>query len=528
MNYSKTVNLPKTSLAMKANLTQREPQFQKQWDKENFYQKLRECSGEKCILHDGPPYATGNLHIGTGMNKVLKDIIIRYWTIKGYDAPFVPGWDCHGLPIEHKVLKEHGEQVKNLQPSQIRGKCKKYAQKFVKHNRKDFKRLGICGDWDNPYLTFNKSYEAGIIDVFRQMVKHELIYRAKRPVHWCINCQTALAEAELEYEADTSPSIYVKFKLCDSVSDIFGSSVENAYILIWTTTPWTLPANIAIALAAEAEYTAVKVDSEVLIMANELVDTIMKKTDKKEYQLLGSVKGKQLENRLYKHAFLERTSPLVLADYVTLKDGTGCVHTAPGHGREDYFTGKKYNLDIFCPVDENGLFEKEAGVFVGEHIFTANAKIVDLLVENEHMFYSENFSHEYPHCWRCKSPVIFRATPQWFVAMDHKVSGFDNQTLREKALEEANKVIFTPSQGKNRLLDMLEKRPDWCISRQRHWGVPIPSFYCEDCKMPLMNEATLEKVYQLFRKEGADAWFTKNADEILGELAFVNIATQKT
>ena len=521
MDYKKSVNLPRTSFAMKANLTVNEPKLQKNWKTQEIYTRIREaCAGkDKKILHDGPPYATGDLHIGTGMNKILKDIIVRYWTMQGFNSPFVPGWDCHGLPIEHRVMKELGQKAHAMPADQIRQKCKRYAQKFVKNNKRDFQTLGVFGDWQEPYLTFNPDYEMGIIDVFVNMFKNGLVYRAKKPIHWCMQCKTALAEAELEYAPETSPSVYVKFQLQDLVGDLFNlEGNPKVSILIWTTTPWTLPANMAIAVSSKARYAAVAWQDEILLMAEDLVTTVMGKVGAEDYKILGVTTGESLQGRKYKHAFLDRVSPIVVADYVTLEDGTGCVHTAPGHGREDYMTGCKYGLEIFCPVDDDGCLTKEAGICQGQQVYAADPDIIEFLRKNGSLFWSEPLSHEYPHCWRCKSPVIFRATPQWFVAMDKPVDKFDGRTLRQQALAEAEKVRFTPEQGKERFIGMLRERPDWCISRQRHWGVPIPAFYCRQCGQEHINVEILEQVRDLFAREGADVWFQKEPAEILGKV----------
>ncbi len=447
MDYKKTVNLPKTSFSMKANLLQREPQIRKTWDKEDLYGQIRKAraGNKKFILHDGPPYPTGELHIGTGLNKILKDIVVRFHTMLGHDSPYVPGWDCHGLPIEHKVMQELGDEAESLAKSEIRVLCKKYASKYVNVQRKQFKALGVSGDWDNPYLTLKPSYEAGILEVFGKMVEKGFVYRGNKPVHWCMSCQTALAEAELEYADATSPSIFVNFEFTDSLADLFpGVGDEPQYCLIWTTTPWTLPANMAIALHPRADYAAMRYKhpktGQVVtsVLAEALAERVLGFVGATDIEQLGTVKGAELEGRTYKHAFIDRTCPIVLADYVTLEDGTGCVHTAPGHGQEDYMTGVKYGIEILSPVDGQGHFTDEAGPYAGKHIHEGDKIIPADLDASGHLLKSEKFPHSYPHCWRCKEPVIFRSTPQWFVAVDHN-------DLRQKALDTVKQVEWIPS-----------------------------------------------------------------------------------
>ena len=517
MDYKKTLNLPTTQFPMKADLLRKEPEIQQKWEKENLYEQIRKVriGREKYILHDGPPYPTGELHIGTGLNKILKDFIVRFYTMKDFDAPYVPGWDCHGLPIEHRVMQEVGEEVKHLTKQEIRKRCKKYAEKFVKLQKAQFKALGIIGDWEHPYLTFDPKYEAGIIEVFGKLVEKGYIYRSLKPIHWCTKCQTALAEAELEYGNETSTSIYVNFKLVDKIGSLFkDSSSDNFNIMIWTTTPWTLPANLAIAVHPEYEYTAISYinpkthEKEITIVADKRAVFVMSTLGIGNYEVLGRVRGNLLEGVKYKHAFIQRTSSLVLAEYVTLSDGTGCVHTAPGHGQEDFITGNKYHLPVLSPVDASGAFTAEAGEFVGQTIKEGNISITNKLENEGKLLYKSDLVHSYPHCWRCKSPVIFRATEQWFVSLDYN-------NLRQKVLDEITQVKWIPLWGEGRMSKMVSERPDWCISRQRSWGVPIPAFYCLDCGQEIIDTKIINCVRDIFEKEGADSWFYKDVSHFL-------------
>jgi len=520
MNYKDTINLPKTKFKMKANLDQLEPAMQKRWDKMDLYRVIREAraGATKFTLHDGPPYPTGDLHIGTGLNKILKDFIVRYRTMCGDDAPYVPGWDCHGLPIEWKVLQELGAARETLSKAEIRKKCRNYALKYVKAQKKQFKSLGVNGDWDDPYLTILPGYEAGIMEVFAEMVGKGFIYRDLKPIHWCYNCSTALAEAELEYEDVTGPSVYVNFPVTSNVSDMFDVTPEDEVnILIWTTTPWTLPANLAVAVLPSADYVAVRYahpdtgTRTVSILAKALVEQVMETAGVADFEVVGQATGQQLTSLTYRHWFLDRQSPVLPAQYVTLTDGTGCVHTAPGHGQEDYITGMNHGLEILSPVDANGHLDERAGQFNGLHIDEGSKAIVEFLVEEGHMLHGAEATHSYPHCWRCHHPVIFRATNQWFVRIDH--DGF-----REQALEAVKTTRWVPGWGQERIRSMITDRPDWCISRQRTWGVPIPAFYCRACGDVLLTKEVTLNVAKVFEERGADSWFrTDDATEFLPE-----------
>ena len=511
MDYKITLNLPQTDFPMKANLSQKEPEILKKWEEINIYRKIREVSDgrKKYILHDGPPYANGHIHQGHALNKILKDIIVKIKTMEGYDAPYIPGWDCHGLPIEHQVDKELGRKKKELEKHKIRRLCREYADKYYKIQREEFKRLGIFGDWENPYLTMNYSYEASIVRELGKIIEGGGLYKGLKPVHWCSTCKTALAEAEVEYEEHESPSIYVKFPLKTNGKDKFSSlEHKDTSVVIWTTTPWTLPANLAIALNPEFKYGAVDTGEEVLIMAIDLIEESMGKFGFSDYEVIETFNGYELEGLKAQHPFMDRESPLILGDHVTLEQGTGLVHTAPGHGQEDYEIGLKYGLDIYNPVDDEGRFISELPHFGGMKVWDANRSINDMLKENGYLLKEEKVEHSYPHCWRCKKPVIFRATPQWFISMD-------KNNLRTMALEEIKKVEWIPSWGMERIYQMVENRPDWCISRQRVWGVPITVFYCKKCRESLVSREICNHVAGLMEKDGADTWFERDAGELL-------------
>jgi isoleucyl-tRNA synthetase len=506
-----TLNLPKTAFSMKADLPKREPQMLKHWDEIDVYGKIRaeRAGGPSYVLHDGPPYANGAIHMGTAINKILKDFIVKSHTMMGFDAPYLPGWDCHGLPIEIKVDQMLGAKKASMSKVAIRKECRKYAEKYIGIQREGFKRLEVFGEWSNPYLTMSYEYEAEIARAFGQFVGKGLVYKGQKPVHWCLNCKTALAEAEVEYEDHSSASVYVAFPVISDLSDIDSKLAGDDWsVVIWTTTPWTLPANLAIAFHPEFEYSAVRVGGKGYIVASELLNAVARMCGWKYPEEITRFCGKALEKRKARHPFLNRESVFVLADYVTLDAGTGCVHTAPGHGYEDYLSGMAYGLDIYCPVDDEGRFTKDLDKFAGMQVFEANPRIVEHLREIGALLHSEDFSHSYPNCWRCHNPVIFRATPQWFISMDH--DGF-----REKALQAIKNVRWIPSWGEERISNMVRERPDWCISRQRDWGVPIVAFYCSDCGEILLDEAIIDFVADIFSREGADAWYARESGELL-------------
>ena len=514
MDYKKTLNLPKTKFSMKANLANREPNQLKAWEESGLHARIREASTNRkqFILHDGPPYANGNIHIGTALNKILKDIIVRSRQMAGFDAVYVPGWDCHGLPIEHNVDKELGEKKKDLTLAQVRKLCRKYAEKYIDIQREEFKRLGVMGEWENPYLTMNYIYEATIARECGKFAADGSLFRSKKPIYWCNDCQTALAEAEIEYHDETSPSIFVKFPMTDDLSGDFPElSAKKVSVVIWTTTPWTIPANLAIALHPDFEYAAVDVgNDEVLILATDLVADCMSRFGIENYTVLNDIPAGVLEHKQCRHPLYDRKSLIILGDHVTLEAGTGCVHTAPGHGREDYEAGLEYGLEIYSPVDDRGCFTEDVDFFQGQFVFAANKHINAKIGEVGALMAEEDIEHSYPHCWRCKQPVIFRATPQWFISME-------KTGLRQKSLQEIDRVAWIPGWGKDRIYGMIENRPDWCVSRQRAWGVPISVFYCESCETLLQNDEVMEKVYRLFETHGADIWFEKDSSYFLGE-----------
>lgn len=498
---------------MRAGLPEREPEFLKYWEENKIYEKKQELHAghKKFVLHDGPPYANGKIHMGTALNKILKDIIMKYKYAQGFDTPYVPGWDTHGMPIEHAAIKNLGLNRHELDTLVLRKECHDYALKWIDEQRTDFKRLGVLGDWDHPYITMTHDYEAVQIHVFGEMAKKGYIYKGKKAVYWCPHCETALAEAEIEYGEEKSPAIFVKMPLVkDNGMLPEAAQGKPAYIVIWTTTPWTMPANVAIALHPDFEYAWVECEGEILFMAKEMLEAVGKVCKKDLSNIIGTCKGKDMEYAECRHPFetIDRKSLVVLADYVTLEAGTGCVHTAPGHGADDFETGVRYNLPIICPVDGSGKLTAEAGAdFAGMFVFDANVPIIKYLAGLNRLFGKENIRHQYAHCWRCKNPIIYRATEQWFASVD----GF-----REEALNAiANDVQWIPSWGEARIHNMVADRHDWCISRQRVWGVPIPIFYCEDCNEHLVNDDTINAVADLFAKEGSDAWWAYSAEEIL-------------
>lgn len=511
IDLKKSLNLPQTSFAMKAQLAQKEPEIIKKWDSMNLYERIIQSRKDRptFVLHDGPPYANGHIHLGTALNKILKDFIVKSRTMMGYLSPYIPGWDCHGLPIEIRVDQLLGARKKEMSVIDIREECRKYALKFIDIQREEFRRLGVFGDWKNPYLTMNPGYEADILRFLAEFFASGNIYKGKRPVHWCLHCQTALAEAEIEYKEKKSPSIYVKFPLLSDLSGKFPQLKDRKIsVIIWTTTPWTLPANLAIAFHPDYEYSAAEAGDEVYILARRLLPVVAEELGWVNYSELAIMTGRDLEGLKARHPFINRESVFVLADYVTLEDGTGCVHTAPGHGYDDYLTGLAYGLDIYTPVDEEGRFLAQVERYAGLNVFEANPKIVSDMQKEGTLLKQAEVSHSYPHCWRCKQPVIFRATEQWFISMD-------KNGLREKTLEEIKKIRWIPYWGEERIANMMQSRPDWCISRQRSWGVPIPAFYCENCGYILADEQVTRRVADIFEKHGSNAWFEKPASELL-------------
>lgn len=507
IDYSKTLNLPETEFPMRGNLPQREPEIQKKWEEMNLYQKVREASKgkPKFVLHDGPPYANGDIHLGHAVNKILKDIIVKSKTMEGYDAPYVPGWDTHGLPIEQAIIKNKKINRHEIPVPQFRQMCHDYALDFIDRQRSQFKRLGVRGDWENPYITLLPAYEAAQVRVFGEMAGKGLIYKGMKPVYWCPHCETALAEAEIEYADKQSPSIFVKFPVIDGK----GKLPEGSFIVIWTTTPWTIPANVAIAVHPEFEYVLADVDGEKLVLAKELAGEVLKAAGLEgEPQTKAVFRGAELERIRAKHPLFDRESLVVLGDHVTLDAGTGCVHTAPGHGVEDYLVGQRYGLPVPVPIDDRGRFTKEAGPFAGQFYAKANPTVTQALREAGCLLSESTLNHSYPHCWRCKNPVIYRATEQWFGSVDK---------IRGELLEQIKRVKWNPAWGEVRLHNMVAERQDWCISRQRVWGVPIPIFYCGDCNKEIITGDTIEHVAKLFAQHGSQVWFEREAAELLPE-----------
>ncbi|MBV8518261.1 MAG: isoleucine--tRNA ligase [Acidobacteria bacterium] len=504
-DYKKTLNLPQTTFAMKANLPQNEPKRLEHWRGLGLYERIREKSAgrPKFVLHDGPPYANGRIHIGHALNKTLKDIVVKSRTMMGFDSPYVPGWDCHGLPIEHAVGKELGAKRAEMPAAEIRRACRQFAAKYVDIQREDFVRLGVFGDWDHPYTTMSFDYEADIADALGRVFQTGAVYKGIKPVHWCTYDQSALAEAEVEYRDHTSPSIYVRFRMLDEAVRELDLPIEKPlYAIIWTTTPWTLPANLAIAVKPDFEYVVVEHDGENYLVAIELLPQVVQKfgwTDARGGKVF---RGSALEHLRYKHPFLDREGTFVLGDYVTLDAGTGLVHTAPGHGADDFATGRRYGLEIYTPVNHRGEYTQDVPRWAGLHVFKANPLIVEHLRETGALVLGESITHSYPHCWRCKNPIIFRGTEQWFVSMDET-------GLRKRALEEIDRVQWFPAWGRERIYGMIENRPDWVISRQRLWGVPITVLYCDQCNETVATPELFAKVAEIFRAEGADAWYER-------------------
>jgi len=509
-DYKATLNLPKTDFPMKADLARREPAILQHWTDIDLYGRLR-AQGQgrpRFLLHDGPPYANGNIHLGHALNKILKDIIIKSKQMSGYDCPYVPGWDCHGLPIEHQVDKELKKEKRRLSQLEIRQRCRAYALKYVDIQRQDFIRLGVLGDWRHPYLTMDNDYVARIMAEYGKIFLGGGIYRSKKPVHWCSTCHTALAEAEVEYAEHHTPSIYVKFRLLtDLTADFPQLAGHPVFLVIWTTTPWTLPANLAIALNPHFPYAAFLVGQEVYLMAKELAPQVLAVAGQSGQQLV-ELEAARLEGARARHPWLERESQVILADYVTLEAGTGLVHIAPGHGQEDYDSGRRYGLETYSPVDDNGRFLPEVQEFAGLSVWEANPRIIELLQARGALLGGAEISHSYPHCWRCKRPIIFRATEQWFISMSAN-------DLRAKALAAINQVEWIPRWGRERIYGMVENRPDWCISRQRAWGVPIVAFHCQGCRQVILTQEILDGIIALVRREGADGWFARPAAQLL-------------
>jgi isoleucyl-tRNA synthetase len=504
-DWKDTLNLPRTDFPMKANLPATEPVTIAKWDATGLYARIREArrGAPRFVMHDGPPYANGQIHIGHAMNKVLKDLVIKSRTMAGFDAPYVPGWDCHGLPIELNVEKDKGAPDKDAAPAEFRRACRAFAAKFVDSQRDDFKRLGILGDWEHPYLTMTPAYQAAIVRALGTFVERGFVYKGKKPVHWCLRDRTALAEAEVEYEAHTSPSIYVEFPLSSADAGTLGRRVpalagRDVSVLIWTTTPWTIPSNLGIAFHPDFDYGAFDYEGRAVIVADALAAQVGEATKRPLGTRLALFKGRVLERVTFRHPFYDRDSLGVLGDYVTLDQGTGAVHTAPGHGADDFVTGTKYGLDIYAPIGANGRFTADVGVVGGLKVFEANPVVEATLAARGRLWFSSTIQHTYPHCWRCHQPVIFLATPQWFISMDG---------LRATAVAEADAVRWIPEWGRERMTGMFSTRPDWCISRQRAWGVPIPALACEACGTSVLTPAIVEQAARIFERDSADAWY---------------------
>jgi isoleucyl-tRNA synthetase len=514
-DWKDTCNLPRTAFSMKANLQTTEPETVARWDAMDLYGKIRGArqGATKYLLHDGPPYANGEIHMGHALNKILKDLVVKSHNMLGFDAPYVPGWDCHGLPIELKVDRELGPKKKQMSTADFRRACRAYAEKYVEIQRKDFKRLGVLGTWDDPYKTLKFEYQAAIVRALGKFVEQDMVYKGKKPVHWCTHCRTALAEAEVEYEQHVSPSIYVEFPLSNvsrselaaRVPELAGRDVS---VLIWTTTPWTIPNNLAVAFHPTFEYGAYDVDGKAVIIAKDLAATVGAKIGKSFDRLLATFEGTAMERLVFRHPLYDRDSLGVLGDYVTLDAGTGAVHTAPGHGADDYKTGVRYGLEIYAPLDAGGHYNDTVELFAGLKVWDANPKVEAALKERGRLWYREDFEHQYPHCWRCHNPVIFLATSQWFIAMDAK-------HFRERALQAIDATRFIPDWGKARIHGMIANRPDWCISRQRAWGVPIPAMDCTKCGTAVMTKELVEQAASVFDVYGADAWYERPIEEFV-------------
>ena len=510
MDFNATINLPKTDFPMRAGLPMREPAMLKRWEEQDIYNEmLKKNEGhEKFILHDGPPFSNGRIHMGHALNKSIKDFIVRSYAMRGYYTPYIPGWDNHGMPIESAIIKEQKLNHKAMSVADFRTACHDYAEKYIGLQMEGFKRLGVIGDWEHPYKTMNKSFEAEEVRIFGKMFKNGHIYKGFKPVYWCPKDETALAEAEIEYQDDKCTTVYVKFPMADDLGKLPHLDHSNLYFVIWTTTIWTLPGNLGICLNPEESYAIVKPDfsNEMYIMAEPLVEKVMGIGGFTGYEILEKHPGAFYENMLAQHPFLDKTSRLLLADYVTMDSGTGCVHTAPGFGADDYKTCMRYGMDMVVPVDDQGRHTEYAGKYAGLKTEESNPVILADLKESGKLFASEEIIHSYPHCWRCKNPIIFRATPQWFCSVD---------SFKEDAVQACENVKWLPAWGKERMGAMIRERADWCISRQRRWGLPIPVFYCEDCGKAICNDDTIEAVANRFEKDGSNAWFELDAADIL-------------
>ncbi len=524
LELKSTINLPKTDFPMKANLPQNEPKMLARWEETGIYSRIREArkGSPAYILHDGPPYTSGPIHMGTALNKCLKDFIVKSKTMAGFDAPYVPGWDCHGLPIEIKVDKELGGKKLQMRPNDVRAECRKYAQKYLDLQRTQFKRIGVFGRFERPYVTMDPQYESVVLSTFFSFYENGFVYKGLRAVYWCMHDETALAEAEVEYENHTSPTVFVKYSLMDDPARIDAALAgKKASTIIWTTTPWTLPASMAVAFHPDEEYVGLESGDEVYIVASKLAKDVAAKCGLGETRELAHFPGRVMERLIFQHPFLDRKILGVLADYVTMDTGTGVVHTAPSHGAEDFITGVKYGLDATSNVDEKGILRNGLPEYEGKRVWDANQPIIDLLKSRGALLYTEKMEHSYPHCWRCHNPVIFRATEQWFISMETPMPGAgggrgsEKDTLRTRTLEEIKRVMWDPAWGEERLSNMIATRPDWCISRQRVWGVPIAVFLCESCGKPLKDPAVNRKVVELFRRSGADSWFTDEPNSLL-------------
>jgi isoleucyl-tRNA synthetase len=526
-DWKDTLHLPQTTFPMKANLQSAEPEAIAWWDEIDVYGALRHArkGAPRFVLHDGPPYANGQIHLGTALNKILKDLVVKSKSMQGFDAPYVPGYDCHGLPIELKVDRELGPKKREMAPADFRRACRAYAERFIGVMTEEFERLCIFGDWEHPYLTMNFRYQAAIARALGKCVERGLVYKGKKPVHWCIHCRTALAEAEVEYEAHISPSIFVEFPLAADSQAELGSRVpalagRAASVVIWTTTPWTIPSNLAVAFHPEYVYGAYEVDGRVVFVAEDLAARVGASAKRTLLDPVARVPGRTLEGLRFTHPLYDRPSVAVLADYVTLEQGTGVVHTAPGHGADDYLTGVKYGLEIYAPVGPDGRFTDDVGLFAGEQVFEANPAVVEALTERDRLWHYEPYEHTYPHCWRCHNPVIFLATSQWFVRMDGEPAvtpdGTSPRTLRDAALHAVDHdVRWLPSWGHDRIYNMVVNRPDWCISRQRAWGVPIPALDCTKCGEAVLTAGIVEQAASVFDEYGADAWYERPTAEFV-------------